>query len=302
MRDGPRSGIARATPHPRRAERRRRLVGLAVVLALAGLGALALVLALGPGAGEDPAPGPAAPGPAAPPPSPPGRVLWGSDFEDGDLGVYRDDVLTDGSGDGGRHEITTERARTGRRAVKVTLPPSTAGGTVGRYQLVADAPDGAEGDERWYGISILLGEDWSLDQVVQNRELFLGTFGFRYTDTRARGPGTGNIGGRNVGGVPVFKTEINGFPAGDADLGPAVTGQWVDFVVHTRWSRGEDGFREIFRDGSRVTRYDGPTLNLDSRFEHRMGLYQGTQVDHPRTLYWDNHRVGTSYRAVDPSR
>jgi hypothetical protein len=33
-----------------------------------------------------------------------------------------------------------------------------------------------------------------------------------------------------------------------------------------------------------------------------MGLYQGTQVDHPRTLYWDNHRVGTSYRAVDPSR
>ena len=300
-----------------RRRRRRLALGLVAALLLVVL-AVVLVLASPRGTDETPEPQPPTgadetpqtpppgtddqPEPAPPPPSDPGRVLWGSDFEDGDLSVYRNDVLTDGSGNEGFHEITTEQARTGRRAVKLVLPPSTSGGTIGRYQLVADMPDGSEGDELWYGISMYLGDDWSLGQIVQNRQLFLGTFGFRYTEVDDNGPGTGNIGARDVNGLAVHKTEVNGYPAGDTTLGPVVTGQWVDWVVHIRWSRGGDGLREIWRDGRQLTRYEGPTLNLTSSFEHRMGLYQGTEVDQTRTVYWDNHRVGTSYTAVDPSR
>jgi hypothetical protein len=79
-------------------------------------------------------------------------------------------------------------------------------------------------------------------------------------------------------------------------------GQWMDFVYHIKWSTGSTGFREEWRDGVKMGRYDGPTLGTLSPFEHRIGIYEGTAVNHTRTLYVDNHRVGTSYAAVDPSR
>jgi hypothetical protein len=217
--------------------------------------------------------------------------------------VYARD-FREGAGQDATVEVSTDQARTGRRSVKLVLPPATSRGTVARLQLVADMPDAESGRERWYGISMFLADDWALDQLDQNREFFLGTIGFRYTGTDDNGPGTGNIGARRVNGVPMFKTETNlGYrAAGDSLLGPIEENRWIDFIIHIKWSMGDDGFRETWRDGVKAERYDGPTLGLDSPFEHRMGVYEGTGVDHTRTLYWDNHRVGTSYAAVDPGR
>jgi hypothetical protein len=176
---------------------------------------------------------------------------------------------------------------------------------VGRLQLVAGLPDGHAGQERWYGVSMYLGDDWLLEQLEKNRPLFLGTLGFRYTETDDNGPGS-NIGVRREGPTPIFSTSLipegEGDDVGDQLLGPVAKNRWIDFVLHIRWSLGADGLREVWRDGVNMGRYEGPTLALSSAFEHRMGVYQGTAVDHTRTLYWDNHRVGTSYAAVDPAR
>lgn len=252
-----------------------------------------------------PAPVPApAPGPVAAASS--AGVLWGSNFEDGNLGIYKT-VRTEGSGTRGSHVITTERARTGARSMKITLPASTSGGTIGRYQLVAGMPLGTNGQDRWYGYSLSLGNDWDLGQILDSRSYFLGGTGFRYTGTPANGPGS-NLDATVVNGAAQWLTGTNlastvgSDHVGEAVLGRVTVNQWSDFVFHMKWSTGSDGLREVWRDGVLVGRYSGPTLGLNSTFEHRIGLYQGTAVNQTRTMYVDNHRVGTSYAAVDPSR
>ena len=42
-------------------------------------------------------------------------------------------------------------------------------------------------------------------------------------------------------------------------------------------------------------------MGTDSPIINRMGIYEGTDVDHERTLYWDNHRIGSSCAAVNPA-
>jgi hypothetical protein len=202
--------------------------------------------------------------------------------------------------------VTSERARTGSRSLKITIPAALSGGTVGRYQLVAGMPNGKVSDDRWYGVSVFLAADWNLLQVNNGRDYFLASLlSYRYTQIPDNGPGNG-INGRIVDGQRVFNSTTNLGPsnpeAGDINTGPIVKGQWVDFVMHIKWSKGSDGVREIWRDGAKQGRYSGPTITKDSTFEHRFGIYEGTQVNHTRTLYLDNHRVGTSYAAVDPSR
>jgi hypothetical protein len=236
-------------------------------------------------------------------------ALWGSDFEDGDLSIYKT-VRKEGSGDGGSHVISTAEARTGRSSMKITVPAPTstaAPDDVGRYQLVADMPNGTSGQERWYGFSIYFASGWRSSEMADSRAYFLGGEGFRYTGTSDNGPGNNlNAEPRNGGTELVAGSNLSGTVGndhvGEAWLGPFVTGQWIDFVFHIRWSTRDDGFREAWRDGAVQGRYDGPTLGVDSSFEHRMGVYEGVDVSQTRTLYIDNHRVGTSYEAVDPSR
>jgi hypothetical protein len=232
-----------------------------------------------------------------------GTVIWGSDFEDGNLAVYGD-VRTEGSGRAGSHRISG-RARTGDRALQVTVPPSTAGGDVGRYQLVAGLAPERAGQERWYGFSLLLGEEWDLSQIGVNREHFLLLVNDRYTRDDDNGPGGTNIAGE-MQERPVFLSDTNNgsgtVEESVIDVGPMFTSRWIDFVIHVRWSMGADGFREIWRNGVPMGRWEGPTVYRDSPFEHRIGIYEGAAVDHRRSLYVDNHRIGTSYAAVDPSQ
>ncbi len=87
------------------------------------------------------------------------------------------------------------------------------------------------------------------------------------------------------------------------DLGPIVVGEWMDFICHIRWSTtATDALRECWRDG----RYRGSrtSRNAVDSLPHqlRVGLYQTTALDHRRTVYVDNVRIGTSYDVVDPAR
>jgi hypothetical protein len=134
---------------------------------------------------------------------------------------------------------------------------------------------------------------------------------FRWRDISkdSNGPGNGIILSRLGDGQPHFvaRRETRGWNHEDGsspeeiDLGPVVKGKWIDFVVHVRWSDGDDGVREYWRDGVLMGRSTKQNMGTDSPVIHRMGLYQGASIDHTRTLYWDNHRIGRSYIEVDPA-
>jgi hypothetical protein len=87
------------------------------------------------------------------------------------------------------------------------------------------------------------------------------------------------------------------------DLGPLVVGRWIDLVCHIRWSTtSTNALRECWRDGKYRGKQTSRNAVAAKRHYLRVGLYQTTDIDHHRTLYVDNVRIGTGYQAVDPAR
>ena len=235
-------------------------------------------------------------------------------FESGRLFRPYGEQETQGPGDAVTLEVVNAPERPGK-AVRLVMPPSAgAEADVPSRRLVYPEPDlrWNSGDDAWYGISVYVDEDWDLSQIADTREHFLAMFGMRWTDLSgsANGPGNG-IGMDRVAGnsVPHFVAdrETRGWnyrnPGNDrVDLGLVVKGEWIDFVTHIKWSASPDGgVREYWRDGKLVGSSTDQNMGTDAEVHHRMGIYQGTAVDHDRTLYWDNHRIGSSYAEVNPA-
>jgi hypothetical protein len=239
-----------------------------------------------------------------------------ADFESDGVFPPYEAPLTEGNGRRATTRLVDAPRKAGR-AVRFVMPPSRGvrRDTPNRMQL---SPAGdlswRHGADVWYGISVYIGTNWKLSQVVDDRRHFASLFSFRWRDIsrRKNGPGAGIKMSRVRGDSRprfVAERETRGWRYRDRggrdsiDLGPVVKRRWIDFVVHIRWSatrRG--GIREYWRDGRLMGRSRLRNMGTDSPVIHRMGLYQGTAVDHQRTLYWDNHRVGRSYAEVDPSR
>ncbi len=209
-----------------------------------------------------------------------------------------------------------------RRALQVTLGPGQQ-----RAQMQSEhtwAPDDRGSVEEWYGFSLYYGEDWQLGYGVQGEvsaESWHNPVAFRTSD----GNGSLNLSGDmdldNANGL-AFETFTephlvlrrntvlneegfydDGLGLDKLDLGPIVTGQWIDVVCHVQWSTTATGaLRECWRDGE--YRGERRSLNAVNSAPHslRVGAYQTTAITHPRTTYVDNVRIGRSYLAVDPAR
>lgn len=149
----------------------------------------------------------------------------------------------------------------------------------------------AMGDETWTAMSIYLAPNfpaysaWSL--VVQWKEPNAGTppqqIGLQNERFNIRGAGS-------VSPRPLL------------DLGPIVRGQWIDFVVHQKWSSDPTvGFVEVYRNDVLVrplthlkTMEDGSAPLFLSVGEYRDLSNSGTAI-----LYSDDIFIGTSRAAVD---
>jgi hypothetical protein len=265
-----------------------------------------------------PAPGPAPAG-SAPAPAD-GSVLWGSDFENVVPGVgtpanrgpfstlYKTIQHDYDSTVKCTIEASSDVARTGAKAMKMTVGASAPTGGVGRCLPTANVANAKQGTDLYYGLSIYL-KDFDLSQIVGNRSYFFDGQGFRYTNTSANGPGAAMIGARDSSG-PVWTSGMNpsgtvgDFSAGSRTVCRLVNNQWIDIVQHVRWSAGSDGLYETWCNGVKVgSTYNGPTLMSSGlTAERRIGVYEGVAVSKERTLYFDNDRIGTSYASVDPSR
>lgn len=88
-----------------------------------------------------------------------------------------------------------------------------------------------------------------------------------------------------------------------------ITDQWVDWVVHAVWSDGDDGLFEVWQDGVRVLRIEGPTTDgQGASIKSKIGLYWGgwQDVEDPSVTtleaYYDEYRVGDSQASYEDVR
>jgi hypothetical protein len=210
---------------------------------------------------------------------------------------------------------TREKARTGSQSMKLSISaPSATANTndPGRCQPQASLSSHV-GDDRYYGLSVYYDAGW--EQATANqlggRSYFLGGIGQRYSGTGENGPGA-NLGIGSFSGGPRFRTSINTTSNttssnSEIDLGPFVTGQWVDFVWHVRWKQDNTGILEAWRNGTKMGSWSGRTVltNVSASkvaMHYRNGVYEGVKVNATRTLYVDNSRVCTTYDACNPAR
>ena len=221
-------------------------------------------------------------------------------------------------------ELTHERTRTtdSERSLKILLGPNQQ-----REQLNSTfswSPDEMGTIDHWYGFSIYYDSDWNLDGGLDEEvsaSMWHSAASWRTTGDNGSLNFSGDMNLNNGNGEPYTtfsephmvlrrNTVLNnegfyedGKGLDKLDLGPIVTEEWMDFVCHIRWSTtSTNALRECWRDGE----YMGAktSLNAVDTEVHRLrvGQYQTTSIDHSRTTYYDNVRIGTSYAAVDPSR
>ena len=299
----------------RRAPRRRRRYGsLRRVLVLAALVGLAVVVAVpllhqrptaptvpATGVPSPPVASSAEPGAASPSPAPstPG-LLWSGDAETGDLSQYQAEPTN--SVGGTPPVVETTVVRDGRYAIALGLTGATTtsdGICCGsRNELLPKFRDLQEGDELWFGFSTYLAAGFPTDAgwqlITQFKQNFDGSppLGLYVEEGR-------------------YKVEGGyGHPSGPRPfmipLGPASSGQWVDWVWHVKFSSDPGvGFVEVWQNGQPVvprfaprsgTLYPGTGDRAGSYV--KTGPYREQTITAPATLYLDGWKIGTSRAAV----
>ncbi len=217
---------------------------------------------------------------------------------------------------------TTTRTPDSERSLKVVIGPNQQ--RVQPQSTFAWVPDDKGTVDQWFGISMYYDADWNLGGGLTEEvsaEYWHNPIAWRTEGENGSLNFSGDMDLNNGNGesyeefsephmVLRRNTVMNdegfyedGQGLDKIDLGPIVTNEWMDFVCHIRWSTtSTNALRECWRDGV----YMGARTSLnavDTNIHHfRVGQYQTTSIDHERTTYIDNVRIGTSYLAVDPSR
>jgi hypothetical protein len=231
---------------------------------------------------------------------PANTVLWTGDAETGDLSQYQDTPWNVVGGTAPR--VVTSPVREGRYAVELSLPhastPSDGICCGSRDELVPKFRDFAPGDDLYFGFSTYLKPGFPVDAYWQSITQFKQNFDGSPPVELDVGSGSYEL----VGG--------DGHPDNPKQfikpLAPAVTGRWVDWVIHMKFSPDPAvGFVEVWKDGALVlprfapatgTMYPGPD-GVDASYL-KMGYYRDPTINRPGTIYFDRWRIGTSLSVV----
>ncbi|MGH3613088.1 MAG: polysaccharide lyase [Pseudonocardia sp.] len=240
-------------------------------------------------------------------PSVPGSpgLLWVGDLETGDLSQFDDTPWNIARG-GVPAEVVSDPqfVREGRYALKLSIPgPASDEGTCcdPRAEVEPAIPDIRAGDELFFSFSTKLADDFPVDRAWQV-----------ITQWKARADGSpplslnvekgqymlqGGAGLSDDGPEP-FKTEI----------GPAVTGEWVDWMVHIKFSPDpEEGFVEVWQGDTKVlprfqpdtgTMYPAEESGEKAESYLKVGYYRESDIDQAGAIYFDSWKVGTTREAV----
>lgn len=95
------------------------------------------------------------------------------------------------------------------------------------------------------------------------------------------------------------------------DLGPIVTGQWVYFVMHVKWTTGTTGLIDVWRDGKLTVTKRNIRTNAAGGNYLKIGINKwswapggGGSTTTQRIFYRENIRMGNAnatFKDVDPS-
>lgn len=162
------------------------------------------------------------------------------------------------------------------------------------------------GKEYWYGISMLIPSDFpehdNRNVVMQwhaTRDKYLGessrspVLAFRYRSgilSITVRHSSKQIQNSNDGIHKVIYEQHN-----------YTKGVWNDFIINSKWSYEDDGFVNVWLNGTKIVNYKGPVGYNDAVGPYfNFGIYRD---DVPQTyvIYFDEYRRGKSYKDVDPS-
>lgn len=216
--------------------------------------------------------------------------------------------------------LTSERARSGRYAMKSVLNRKTSANSY-RTEISIPSPKVEMGDERWYGFSIFLPSGYKASPVWESVVQWHDTpndwdhnRGFPPLHlATSRG---GKFDRWTVANLwDAQPVAANGSYTLDGnvvwDLGAWETNKWTDWVFRVRWSYGNDGLLQVWKDGKLVINRTGPNTYNDKIGPYfKAGIYKGWKdrsnpVDtiSERIVYHDEIRIagpGASYSDVAP--
>jgi len=217
-------------------------------------------------------------------------------------------------------EIVTSPVRYGNNAIKIRAQQNWNGiSDYTRTELIGKRNDSRihntffyPGKEYWIGFSIYLPNDWQTD--YKSEEVLFQLHGNGNEDS----PSLALL----VDGAEWYwsirwqdEFEAPEDPKDRIDLGRRTyeKGQWVDYVIHAKFSYSDDGygFMEIWKDGTSLFTHNGPNCYNDgSKIRGpQTGVYKwdwSNGADYEvseRIMYLDEYKVGgsgASYEDVAP--
>ena len=229
-------------------------------------------------------------------------ILFNGDFETGNISGWKCS--------GNCPTVVTSPTRAGKYSLMSILDAKTSKvnyRTELRLQAVNDFPFGKE---YWLGVSTYLPSGWSDNYISSYDQGMLWQFHDRgFNDPSWRS------------GLPLvlnhyegkFIIQRRGHPSSKTFWeAPYEKGKWTDWVINVKWSKGSDGFINIWKDGEQLVSEKGANYyseHTDPPY-FKMGLYQwGWDEGKPlgttqRTIYHDEVRIAqgsNGYNLVIPS-
>ena len=146
--------------------------------------------------------------------------------------------------------VATSPTRAGKYSVKSYLNANTSKVNY-RTELVNRAvSDFSFGQEYWVGLSFYLPPDWSDKYISGYDSGILWQFHDRGFNDSSWRDGLPLVLGHSGGNFQLWR---RGHPQSKTFwVGSVEKGRWIDWVINVKWSKGSDGFINIWRDGRQV--------------------------------------------------
>ncbi|MEI6465213.1 MAG: polysaccharide lyase [Verrucomicrobiota bacterium] len=205
-------------------------------------------------------------------------VIFHDDFRSGGLekwNLSEDDRYRLGRADPERLRVQGAPGLAGdRKAVRFSVPRAADS-----FRAELSLPSEQGFNERWYGESLLVPEDWVFDaakghDIVMQWHAVPGNGRATYPNLAISIQDSHWFIQQNFGATERKATRVKR----KLDE-PVRRGAWLAWVVHAKWSPRDDGLIEIWLDGKRVVEIKGPNVYTTIGVEYTP--YLKTGIYHP---------------------
>lgn len=204
-------------------------------------------------------------------------VIFSDDFANGTLDRWNfseDDRYRLPAPDPRRIAVVDAPMLPGRKAARMAVPRAP-----NSFRAEISLPHEPGFNERWYGARFFIPETWVFDpnpgnDIVIQWHAIPGNFRATYPNLEI-----------SIGNDRWFIRESYGSPKTHSTRtnkkldSPIVRGRWVSWVVHAKWSPGDEGSMKIWKDGEVVFERKGPNVYGTIGVEYTP--YLKTGIYHP---------------------